>query len=328
VLFPILYSLFGRLTLSQTSPEVVCLPQGKVINVAEGSDVVLECSIKVSDQEEPQFVWQYSSGSSGRDLIDGVESTENIVNDGEFKNVTSAFTMHTKTRSPTFLTEVDVWVTVSIKEKESEGETFKLIFGSNTNLILIVVGGVVGGLVLVSIVAWSAILVIRRRRRPRTGDGIGGNHYSQDANDDGWQDVDLRADDLRTQEILTRRRRESFTVHLDVGVDNAGYEDVIDNRTSMANENFSNRPISKYISQISSEPKVVDPEFVDADRLPSVGRALVAVGGGADLGAGQVHVRDHEELEVIQKDLGSGYTAIRKISTGEYGFLPTSSLIF
>ena len=214
-------------------------------------------------------------------------------------------------------------MTVSIKEKESKGETFKLMFGSNTNLILIVVGGVAGGLVLVSVVAGSAIIVMRRRRRPRNGDGIGGNHYSQDANDDGWHDVDLRADDLRTQQ-----RRESFTVHLDLGTDNGGYEEVIDNMTSMANENFSDRPISKYISQISSEPKVVDPEFIDADRLPSVGRALVAVGGGADLGAGQVHVRDHEELEVIQRDLGSGYTAIRKISTGEYGFLPTSSLIF
>ena len=108
MLFPILFSLFGRLTLSQTSPEVVCLPQGKVINVAEGSDVVLECSIKVSDQEEPQFVWQYSSGSSGLDLIDGVDSMENIVTDGEFRNVTSTFTMHTKTRSPTFLTEVRI----------------------------------------------------------------------------------------------------------------------------------------------------------------------------------------------------------------------------
>ena len=88
VLFPILFSLFGRLTPLQTSPEVVCLPQGKVINVAEGSDVVLECSIKVSNQEEPQFGWQYSSGSSGLDLIDGVDSMENIVTDGEFKNVT------------------------------------------------------------------------------------------------------------------------------------------------------------------------------------------------------------------------------------------------
>ena len=50
-------------------------------------------------------------------------------------------------------------------------------------------------------------------------------------------------------------------------------------------------------------------------------RARVAIGGGADTGAGkvfyffatqmyvsefQVEVRDHEEVEVLQKDLGSG----------------------
>ena len=41
----------------------------------------------------------------------------------------------------------------------------------------------------------------------------------------------------------------------------------------------------------------------------------------------KVKVRDYEELEVIQRDLGSGYTAIRT-AAGLYGFLPTTSLIF
>ena len=74
------------------------------------------------------------------------------------------------------------------------------------------------------------------------------------------------------------------------------------------------------------------------------------MGGGADLGAGQVGdsshiyrkhvfcicvqlvvqvaVRDHEEVEVLQRDLGSGYTTIRQSDSGYTGFIPTSSLIF
>ena len=62
----------------------------------------------------------------------------------------------------------------------------------------------------------------------------------------------------------------------------------------------------------------------------------MAVGGAADLGAGQVVVRDHQEVEVLQvrgrgllgaqRDLGSGYTAVRV--GGQVGFMPTSSLVF
>ena len=106
--------------------------------------------------------------------------------------------------------------------------------------------------------------------------------------------------------------------------------------TSVSNDNYSDRPISRYISQISAnrrqdEPQSTnqnhDPDFGEDDILPSLGRAVVAVGGGADLGAGQIRVRDHEEVDIIQRDLGTGYTAIRKLDTGEYGFIPTSSLV-
>ena len=120
--------------------------------------------------------------------------------------------------------------------------------------------------------------------------------------------------------------------------------DMIDNLTSISNENYAERPISKFISQISATRAHQDPEFVDADDLPCLRRATVALGGGADHGAGQLVVRDYEvrqryvvmghtstiyqELEVVQEDLGSGYTTVRKIDSGEYGFLPTTSLIF
>ena len=118
---------------------------------------------------------------------------------------------------------------------------------------------------------------------------------------------------------------------------------MIDNLTSISNENFTDRPISRFISQISASRAVQDPEFLDADDLPCLRLATVALGGGADQGAGQLSVRDYEvsplapshygciysyqELEVVQEDLGSGYTTVRKIDSGEYGFLPTTSLI-
>jgi hypothetical protein len=54
---------------------------------------------------------------------------------------------------------------------------------------------------------------------------------------------------------------------------------------SISNDNFANRPISRYISQMSGRSPADEPEEVDA---AVVGRARVALGGGADLGAGQV----------------------------------------
>ena len=72
--------------------------------------------------------------------------------------------------------------------------------------------------------------------------------------------------------------------------------------TSVSNDNYADRPISRYISQISASRRQesqadvpIHDEFGDEDDiLPSLGRAVVAVGGGADLGAGQIRVRDHE----------------------------------
>ena len=69
---------------------------------------------------------------------------------------------------------------------------------------------------------------------------------------------------------------------------------MIDNLTSISNENFTDRPISRFISQISASRAVQDPEFLDADDLPCLRLATVALGGGADQGAGQLSVRDYE----------------------------------
>ena len=53
----------------------------------------------------------------------------------------------------------------------------------------------------------------------------------------------------------------------------------------LENENYH----SRYISQVSAT-RSHGAEAV----IPSLGRAEVVVGGGADLGAGQIRVRDHE----------------------------------
>jgi len=316
--FITLFLLYKQVLLacSQDS-EVICSPAEKQINVIQGSTIVLKCSILVDRGTRPSFTWVISN----KDFIETMEPGEEINSVGAFDNYTTIANITCKNATPTFLTEVDVDVSVRIKENITSEQHFLLIFGSNTNLILIAIGSIFGTLFFVSIIAGSIFYIVRKKRNARPGDGIGGNHSSQNTSDDGWHDVDLCADDIQTEQAFQHQLQSQ---------DNNGfdYESVIDNLTSVANENFSERPISKYISQISTDPVTADPEFVDADLLPSMGRARVALGGGADLGAGQVHVRDHEELEVIQKDLGSGYTAIRKISTGEYGFLPTSSLIF
>ena len=79
--------------------------------------------------------------------------------------------------------------------------------------------------------------------------------------------------------------------------------DLIDNNlTSISNENYADRPISRFISQISAVRAQEDPEFVSADDLPALRRATVALGGGADLGAGQLRVRDYE----VTKDFRLG----------------------
>ena len=71
-----------------------------------------------------------------------------------------------------------------------------------------------------------------------------------------------------------------------------------DDLTGLQNENYHDRPISRYIAQLSTNSRrAFDPEFINGEAtLPSLGRAEVAVGGGSDRGAGQLRLRD---LEVI-----------------------------
>ena len=99
--FLVVFLYFSSPVLSQTSPDVVCYPTEKVINVAEGSAIALVCSIEVSNDEEPTFAWSTSDDK----YIDDMETTETVEQHGQFKNVTSTSTIHSKKESPTFLTE-------------------------------------------------------------------------------------------------------------------------------------------------------------------------------------------------------------------------------
>jgi len=149
-----------------------------------------------------------------------------------------------------------------------------------------------------------------RRRRQAQAFGNGGQEERRASNDsDPWQEVDLRPGRIVVEEEGQRasdRDNDSFASADDIGVLNEAFDDAIDNLTSIANDNFSNRPISRYIAQMSRSPEQEAPHMIGADRVTPIGRARVAIGGGADNGAGQVAVRDHEEVEVLQRDLGSG----------------------
>jgi len=219
------------------------------------------------------------------------------------------------------------------KEEKAEvvedERVFELIVGNYTNLILIVIAAVATILLLVVISVLA--LRFRRRRRAFGESEPGERRVSNDS--DPWQEVDLRPGHLVT-EVLGHVTapddgdNDSFASADDIGVLSVAFDDAIDNLTSIANDNFSNRPISRFIAQMSRGSEQESPEKQEADEVVPVGRARVAIGGGADTGAGQVNVRDHEEVDVLQRDLGSGYTAIRQPATGNIGFIPTTSLIF
>ena len=99
--FPFLYSP----VLSNTFPNVVCFPAEKVINVAEDSKIVLECSIKISNDETAKFEWSTTDDQA----IEKMTISEHIINVGELKNITSISTIYSKNKSPTFLTEASLF---------------------------------------------------------------------------------------------------------------------------------------------------------------------------------------------------------------------------
>ena len=66
--------------------------------------------------------------------------------------------------------------------------------------------------------------------------------------------------------------------------------------TGLQNENYHDRPMSRYMAQLSANSRrAFDPDFnEDEGDLSSFGRAEVALGGGSDRGAGHLRLMDHE----------------------------------
>jgi len=224
-----------------------------------------------------------------------IRSRTQVSQNSTLKNIIIESEVFIDQASSVMKSVVRLTLAVSVDSVELQEVIYTVSCGTDSSLILICVFTSVG---LLSISGALVSLFIIKRRRERAPAPL------TQPDEDLWADVDLSDS-------------------------NTGFQgDMIDNLTSISNENYSERPISKFISQISATRANQDPEFVDADDLPCLRRATVNLGGGADHGAGQLTVRDYEELEVVQEDLGSGYTTVRKIQSGEYGFLPTTSLIF
>merc|ERR1719430_2516022 len=95
---------------------------------------------------------------------------------------------------------------------------------------------------------------------------------------------------------------DSFASADDIGVLNVAFDNAIDNLTSIANDNFSNRPISRFIAQMSRGPEQEAAEIQEADEVTPVGRARVAIGGGADIGAGQVFLAIQKVFAAIKPE--------------------------
>ena len=85
-----------------------------------------------------------------------------------------------------------------------------------------------------------------------------------------WQEVDLRPPPLVAVEV--QDDTDSFASADDIGVLNLAFDDAVDNLTSLSNDNFANRPISRFISQMSAGGPA-EVEVVGAAAVPAVGTA-------------------------------------------------------
>jgi len=278
---------------------VTCSPSDHNIHLSKSSHKTLDiqCSLTVDINSFPSFHWDIDKVRNCPKS--SIRSQTYVTQNSTVKTIVIASEVFIDQKSSLMRSLVRLTLTASVDSQTVEDVVYRISCGSDSSLILICVFTAVG---LVSILgAVLSLLVIKRRRHLQPAP------VTQSVREDIWSDVDLSDNNGYTNQAFQG--------------------DMIDNLTSISNENFTDRPISRFISQISASRAVQDPEFLDADDLPCLRLATVALGGGADQGAGQLSVRDYEELEVVQEDLGSGYTTVRKIDSGEYGFLPTTSLI-
>jgi len=307
-MFFLLFSLLPELYLSvtNTSQNLKCIEDSKNFHK-------IICNVSVHIDDKVKFEW-FTENLHNSNV--NITNFDDIIINGAIKNVTSIATIFIDQKSSIRKGKATIVVNSIINDDNKMMKKFELTTGDNTDLILISVFASIGGILLVS----SIFLIIYLRRRksqhvynPRQPHTIVDNNADDN---EVWFNVDLNS---------PRSGNNSFF--------NNGFEnDNNNNMRTIENENYNDLPISRYISQMSSTQsrRDSDQDFSDSDisDISCLGKAVIAIGGGADLGAGQISVRDHEEVDVIQQDFGTGYTAIRKRDTGEYGFLPTTSLVF
>ena len=171
---------------------------------------------------------------------------------------------------------------------------FKASVGSDTTIILICVFSILGALLIIGVVIF---IVVRRKRRKNlhqtfhnssTSNSTVHNDdsYNVDVTDDAiWTNVDLNSPTIATNEN-TFFNNQGYEEEKNDNADNES--EVIDFTlmTSLANDNFHNNT-----SLETSEDESHNAAH-DDDDVPT--RAVVAVGGGADVGAGQLRVQDYE----------------------------------
>jgi len=308
-MFFFLFSLLPELYLS-----VINTSDSDQLNCIEDSETFhkIVCNVSVHVDDKVQFDW-FTENSQNSD-VNITKFEEDIIN-GFIKNVTSIATIVIDQKSSIRKATATVVVKSIINDDDEMIQRFPLSTGNNTVLILISVFASLGGVLLLSFL--FSIIFLRRRKRyqnnPQRQSQVVVDNTAED--NEVWFNVNLNS---------PRSGNNSFF--------NSSFENDNNIFTTIENENYNDLPISRYISQISSTQsrRDSDQEFSDSDisEISCLGKAVIAIGGGADLGAGQISVRDHEEVDVIQQDFGTGYTAIRKRDTGEYGFLPTTSLVF
>jgi len=323
-LIPLILTSMVAILPSTARHSLTCLPLSSSLKVPSEGELEVQCNVTVPEEQAGLYTIQWVA-SEERMIAN--ESNTDMCSSGvcvlnSIVNVPGS--------SPVFVQKVDLIVILTKEQKADVVEderVFELVVGSYTNLILIVVSAVATILILLVI----SVLVLRYRRRRRAFGESEGDTRRASNDSDPWQEVDLRPGHIVAGELgqsAPDGDNDSFASADDIGVLNVAFDDAIDNLTSIANDNFSNRPISRFIAQMSRGSEQEAVEIQDVDEVVPVGRARVAIGGGADTGAGQVNVRDHEEVDVLQRDLGSGYTTIRQPATGDIGFIPTTSLIF
>ena len=186
-----------------------------------------------------------------------------------------------------------------INDDDEMIQRFPLSTGNNTVLILISVFASLGGVLLLSFL--FSIIFLRRRKRYQNNPQRQSQAVVDNTAEDNevWFNVNLNSPRSGNNSFFNSSFEVQFIPYLRF---RKTYSFILQNDnnifTTIENENYNDLPISRYISQISSTQsrRDSDQEFSDSDisEISCLGKAVIAIGGGADLGAGQISVRDHE----------------------------------